>query len=91
VKSENGFNVKTMYNTQGNINYDKVLAEFDVEGWEYDLNNVSIAVNGKDGKMFTVKFPKAGEAPMMIAVDPSQKWMGERISVPKDWFYTVDE
>jgi hypothetical protein len=91
VKSENGFNVKTMYNTQGNINYDKVLAEFDVEGWEYDLNNVSISVNGKDGKMFTVKFPKAGEAPMMIAVDPSQKWMGERISVPKDWFYTVDE
>jgi hypothetical protein len=91
VKSENGFNVKTMYNTQGKIDYDKVLAEFDVEGWEYDLNNVSIAVNGKDGQLFTIKFPKAGEAPMIIAVDPSQKWMGERISVPKTWFYTVDE
>jgi hypothetical protein len=89
--AQEGLDVKTMYNTQGNINYDKVLAEFDVEGWEYDLNNVSIAVNGKDGQLFTIKFPKAGEAPMIIAVDPSQKWMGERISVPKTWFYTVDE
>jgi hypothetical protein len=37
-----------------------------------------------------VQFPKAGEAPMIIAVDPSQGWMTERQSVPADWFYTND-
>jgi hypothetical protein len=43
---------------------------------------------GKDGQLFDIKFPKVGEAPMMIAVDPTQKWMGERVSVPSEWFYT---
>lgn len=91
VKSLNGFEAKTMYNTLGGIDYDKVLAEFEVTGWKYDENNVSITVNGKDGLLYTVQFPKAGTAPMIIAVDPSQTWMGERISVPKSWFYTVSE
>jgi hypothetical protein len=90
VKSQNGFDVKTMYNTQGGVDYDKVLAEFEVTGWDYDANNVSIAVNGKDGQLFTIKFPKAGEAPMIIAVDPTQEWMKERVSVPGSWFYTVE-
>lgn len=88
VKSENGFDVKTMYNTQGKVDYDKVLAEFEVEGWDYDANNIGIKVMGKDGQLFDIKFPKVGEAPMMIAVDPTQKWMGERVSVPRSWFYT---
>ena len=88
VKSQNGFDVKTMYNTQGKIDYNKVLAEFEVEGWDYDSNKVSIVVNGKDGQMFAIKFPKAGEVPMIIAVDPTQKWMKERVSVPNDWVYT---
>jgi hypothetical protein len=34
-----------------------------------------------------VTFPKAGEAPMIIAVEPTQAWMKERVSVPSDWFY----
>ena len=88
VKSENGFEVKTMYNTQGKVDYDKVLAEFEVTGWDYNANNVGIKMMGKDGKLYAVKFPKAGEAPMIIAVDPTQKWMGERVSVPRSWFYT---
>ena len=88
VKSENGFDVKTMYNTQGKIDYDKVLAEFEVTGWDYKTNNIGVKVMGKDGKLYSIKFPKAGEAPMIIAVDPTQKWMGERISVPSSWFYT---
>ena len=86
VKSENGFEVKTMYNTQGTIDFNKELAVFDVEGWTYDGNQVEIKVQGKDGKLFSIVFPKAGEAPMIIAVDPTQKWMGERISVPSSWF-----
>ena len=86
VKSENGFEVKTMYNTQGTIDFNKELAVFDVEGWTYDGNQVEIKVQGKDGQLFSIVFPKAGEAPMIIAVDPTQKWMGERISVPSSWF-----
>jgi hypothetical protein len=87
TKSAAGFDVKTMYNTQGTIDYDKVLAEFDVEDWNPQSNNVAIKVNGKDGKLFTITFPKAGTAPMIIAVDPTQRWMGERKSVPSTWFY----
>ena len=86
VKSEAGFNVATMYNTQGTIDFDRVLAEFDVTGYDYSQNNVSIKVDEKDGKVFTITFPKAGEVPMIIAVDPTQQWMGERISVPRSWF-----
>jgi hypothetical protein len=44
-------------------------------------------VKGQDGLLFDIKFPKAGEAPMIIAVDPSQQWMKERVSVPSEWFY----
>ena len=86
-KSGAKFNVNTMYNTQGAIDYDKVLAEFEVTGWNSSLNNVSINVNGKDGKVYSVTFPKTGEAPMIIAVDLSQNWMKERESVPSSWFY----
>ena len=86
VKSEAGFNVATMYNTQGTIDFDRVLAEFDVTGYDYSQNNVSIKVDEKNGKVFTITFPKAGEVPMIIAVDPTQQWMGERISVPRSWF-----
>ena len=86
-KSGAGFDVKTMYNTQGTIDYNKVLAEFEVTGWNPVSNNISIKVNGNDGKVFEITFPKAGTAPMIIAVDPSQQWMPERVSVPSSWFY----
>jgi hypothetical protein len=58
-----------------------------VSGWIPDKNNVSVEVQQKSGAVFTVTFPKAGEAPMIIAVSPEQKWMGERKSVPSSWFY----
>lgn len=86
-KSKAGFDVKTMYNTQNDVDYNKVLNEFEVTGWDPAINNVSVKVNGKDGKVFTISFPKAGDAPMIIAVDPSQQWMPERVSVPSSWFY----
>ena len=89
-KSGAGLNVKTMYNTQGSIDYNKVLAEFEVEGWSPEANNIAIKVNGKDGQIYTITFPKAGEAPMIIAVDPSKEWMKERESVPASWFYLPD-
>ena len=87
VKSEKGFNVTKMYNSQGAIDYDAKLAEFEVTGWNYDANNVGMKVNGENGQVYNITFPRAGTAPMIIAVDPTQPWMTERTSVPRDWFY----
>ena len=87
-KSESEYVVTTMYNTQGTIDYDKVLAEFEVSGWVASDNNISVTVTEKSGNVYTITFPKKGTAPMIIAVDPTQKWMGERKSVPSSWFYT---
>jgi hypothetical protein len=86
VKSESEYAVATMYNTEGTIDYSKILAEFEVSDYDYDANNITFRANGKDGRMYTVSFPKTGEAPMMIAVNPSTKWMTERTSIPSSWF-----
>ena len=87
-KSDSEYTVTTMYNTEGTIDYDKVLAEFEVTGWNANDNNISVTVTEKSGNVYEIKFPKKGTAPMIIAVDPTQKWMGERKSVPGTWFYT---
>ena len=79
----------------GNTTIDDITPQLDVDveitknvsGWIPDKNNVSVEVQQKSGAVFTVTFPKAGEAPMIIAVSPEQKWMGERKSVPSSWFY----
>ena len=86
-KSGSEYGVTTMYNTQGTIDYDKVLAEFEVSGWNASANNISVTVTEKSGHVVNITFPKNGTAPMIIAVDPTQKWMGERVSVPSTWFY----
>ena len=90
TKSENGFNAGTMYNTQGKIDTNKVLAEFEVTGWKYNNNNVSVSVVGKNNNPgqssgMTVKFPSPGETPLMIAVDTTREWMTERTGIPEDW------
>jgi hypothetical protein len=83
-KSENGFDPNIMYNTH-TPDYDAVLAEFEVTGWKD--NNISVLVNDKNsGKVLTIKFPKAGEAPMIVAFNPGQEWMRERKQIPSDWF-----
>jgi hypothetical protein len=63
--------------------------EYDVTGWNINSHNISVQVQQKDnqGVYNNVVFPRAGEAPMIIAVDPSQNWMPERQSVPESWFY----
>ena len=86
VKSQSEYKTETMYNTQGTIDYTKALAEFEVTGYNYDANNITFRANGKDGKMYAIGFPKAGEAPMMIAVDQTVNWMTERTSIPSSWF-----
>ena len=64
-----------------------------VTGYNMSSHNISVQVEqkGSTGVYNQVKFPKAGEAPMIIAVDPSQTWMTERQSVPESWFYTESE
>ena len=78
-------NYQQMLNTgrDGEINYDKELDTFKVEGWNPDNNNISVTVEGNPNDII---FPKEGDAPMIIAVDPTTDWMVERTPAPKDWF-----
>ena len=66
--------------------------KFEVTGWDIERHNITVQVQQKDnqGVYNNVVFPKVGEAPMIIAVEPSQEWMKERVSIPADWF-TVPE
>lgn len=60
-----------------------------IEGWNPLTNNISVKVRNKDnGAVFNIPFPKAGEAPMIIATPVDWKWMEETVSVPSTWFYT---
>ena len=78
-------NYQQMLNTgrDGEINYEKELDTFKVEGWNPDNNNISVTVEGNPNDII---FPKEGDAPMIIAVDPTTDWMVERTPAPKDWF-----
>lgn len=71
---------KTMYNTEA-PNYELVLAEFAVSGWDFVANNISVAVESNDNKSIiqVIPFPREGEAPMIIAFDPiTTHWNVER-------------
>jgi len=63
--------------------------KYEVNGWNKNKHNISVMVKqSKNSTVYNnVQFPKAGEAPMIIAVNPSQDWMEERVSVPSSWFY----
>lgn len=93
TKSESGYNVRDMLNTGWNgteIEENKVLAEFDVTGWIPAENNVSISVErqGNSEGFYTIKFPKKGTVPMIVAtnITPLTPWQHERVIVPSDWF-----
>jgi hypothetical protein len=78
-------NYQQMLNTgrDGEINYDKELDWFEVKGWNPDKNNISVTVEGNPND---ITFPKTGEAPKVIAVDPTTNWMFERTPAPESWF-----
>lgn len=86
-----GYDVKTMYNTQG-TRVEK-LAEFPVTGWNPDTNNISVSVESQTQHEVIIElpFPKQGEIPMIIAVDTFVDWMGERQSLPDDWYYILED
>ncbi len=63
--------------------------EYTVTGWDKNTHNISVEVQHKNNTSVyynNVRFPKKGEAPMIIAVDPTQNWMSERQSIPESWF-----
>ena len=91
TKSESKYPVNQMLNTGANgpIDYNAVLAEFPVTGWDSDANNVSVTVGTQQsGDVKTISFPKTGEVPMILAFDPYdyRNWMNERQSIPAEWF-----
>ena len=90
TKSAKFPNYQQMLNTgrDGEINYDKELDTFKVEGWNPTKNNISVKVAGVDND---ITFPETGKAPMIIAVDPTTNWMFERTPVPESWFTKIVE
>ena len=92
TKSQHVDPVTTMVNTgrDGAINYvDKIIDKFDIENMDWDSanNNIKIEVDGRGKNLgvYNIPFPKKGEIPMILAVDPSVNWMLERDGVPKSW------
>lgn len=59
------------------------------DDWNPNTNNIRVIVedNGASDGVKTIKFPKQGETPMMIAVDEDKNWMRERNSIPSSWWY----
>ena len=74
---------------RGKVAVNSILGRFSIDGndWNPATNNIRVIVdgNGQTGDII-ITFPKAGEAPMMIAVPETKDWMSERNSVPADWF-----
>lgn len=62
---------------------------YSVSGWDINTHNISVEVRqSNNSEVYNhVAFPKAGEVPIIIAVDPTVQWMPERQSVPASWFY----
>jgi len=87
------YKVGTMYNTQGTIEYDKVLAEFPVTGWNPETNNISVEVksNVSENVIVKIPFPKKGEVPMILAFKTVTNWQTERESLPEGWWFTPIE
>ena len=89
-----GFKTGTMYNTLPTPNWSEKLAEFTVTGWNPSLNNISVTVDQQDSNgvltEVDIPFPKAGDAPMIIAVYPLLvDWMLEYQSIPTDFFFEM--
>ena len=66
------------------------LSKFRIKNndWNPKTNNIKVIVKGRgeNEDVKTITFPKKGEAPMIIAVEPGTDWMKERTSVPKGWW-----
>lgn len=77
------FTASQMYNTK-TPEFNNVLDEFEVTGWDYINHNIIVTVNGKTSD-HVINFPATGAVPMIIATSPRWHWMEERVHIPVDW------
>lgn len=76
-KSGNNYDPTIAVNADAGTDNTALIAEFPVEGWDPDANNISVSVKKKETTttggdvVVTFPFPKAGEVPMIIAVSPT--------------------
>ena len=84
--------VTKMYNTK-NPTYELILSEFEVSGWVPASNNIKVLVEQNDKNasqsgdvIVEIPFPRVGEVPMIIAVDPLVYWNKEWVELREDWW-----
>ncbi len=74
---------------EGQMNVDPDT-EYEIAGWIPAKNNISVQVRDlKNQGTHEFTFPKDGEVPMVIAVEPTVDWMQERVGITKDWFESL--
>ena len=90
TKSQN-YDALQMLNTgwQGeaiNWNAELGVIELSNDDWDGQSNNIKVTVQDSNG-IKVVSFPKQGEVPLIISVDPNslKNWMTERKDIPKSW------
>lgn len=82
--------IGSMINTEGEYELSAEYAVFDVNGWEPAKNNVTVTVDGKNGKM-VLPFPEDGDVPFMVATSIGKTWSKERVNVNTlGWFGDVE-
>lgn len=64
--------------------YANLEEEHEITGWDPEKNNIFVSVRSlTNDAIYNINFPKAGEAPLIIATNTKQEWMGEREKI--DW------
>lgn len=82
------YNKKDMINTEGTIDYEANLAEFEVPSWNGINTSISVEVEGQDGSYYGVPFPKPGNVPCITACMDGKKWRNERSAIPSTVWFT---
>lgn len=86
------YNKKQMYNTEGTIDYDANLAEFEVPSWNGMNTSISVDVETQDGSYYGVPFPDPGNVPCITACRDGKQWRKERSQIPStEWFTLPNE
>ena len=82
--------IGSMINTEGEYDLSAEYATFDVNGWNPSTNNVTVTVDGKNGKI-VLPFPENGDVPFMVATSIGKEWSKEKVNVNTlGWFGEVE-
>ena len=87
--------IESMINTGADgkeIDYGMEIAKFTVSGWDPSKNDqVSVAVQDKNGFNFITEFPKNGEIPLMVAFSIAKPWKAEKQPITPEWLSEAGE